>query len=62
MIPAILLNPATLALANGALDLLIMLFASLSGPKAEDLRKALISAKIELDEVGKDVAAYKVTY
>lgn len=61
MIPLVL-NPATIALGNAAIDLLIRLFSSLSGPKADDLRKALLDAKKELDEVGRAVADYKVTY
>ena len=62
MIPAILLNPGTIALAKAGIDFLIQLFAGLTGPKAADLQAALLKAKVELDEVAADVAAYKVTY
>ena len=53
---------AIIAFINAALDLILRLVVSLSGPKSEDLKEALINAKKELDAVSKDVADYKVTY
>ena len=53
---------AIIAFINAALDLILRLVVSLSGPKSEDLEEALINAKKELDAVSKDVADYKVTY
>lgn len=53
---------AIIALINAAMDLILRLVLSLSGPKSEDLKEALINAKKELDAVSKDVADYKVTY
>lgn len=53
---------AIIALINAAMDLILRLVLSLSGPRSEDLKEALINAKKELDAVSKDVADYKVTY
>ena len=59
MIP---ITPGTIMLANFMIDMLIKLFVNLSGPKADDLRAALIASKVHIDEVGNKVAEYKVTY